>query len=385
MITKEVALANKIRLQKEGKQAWIDTGLRGTAVWATGVGKTKLGIDCIEYVRSIKQSPSILIVVPTEDLRDSNWPAEFAEWGIEMTNVTLVCYISLKKVNYAKYDFIIFDEVHRLVPLEISKLLLIVDAVYLLGLTATYPKLTKNNEARLSLLKELVPPIHTVTTDEAVDLGLIADFEIRVLKISLNDKVFNIPSGTKKKEMRTEQEHYSKLTKRIQFATIKKAEGLKFSALSKRTQFMYNLPSKLKIAMECLKMMHIEGKRTVVFTGSIERAEKLCGEYVFHSKSSNEYLDKFQRGETSLIGCCKALNEGTNLNTPDQALIDQLDSIDRNLVQRIGRIIRFRYDNPTFKALIIILVVKKTVDEQWYESSIEGFDTKRIKEYLIKN
>jgi superfamily II DNA or RNA helicase len=384
MITREEALANKIRLQEEGEATWIRNSCRGTICWATGVGKTRLGIKCIKYIRSICVDPKILIVVPTQDLRDSNWPAEFEECKVSMRFITIVCYASLSKTDLTQYQFIIYDEVHKLTPENMTKLSLVRQYKYLLGLTATFPKVTAHNLNRVGLLEDLLPPIHTVSTDEAVELGLIADFEIKVLKLKLNDSVKNIPCGTKKKEFRTEQEHYAKLTKRIQYATIKKAEGLKFGLLSKRTQFIYNLPTKFRIAQECLNSIHKDDKRTIVFTGSIEKAEKLCGELVFHSKSSDEAFDKFQRGEVNLLGCCKALNEGTNLYKPDQAIIDQVSSVDRDLIQRIGRIIRFRYDNPTFKGLIIILVVKDTVDEKWYESSIEGFNTKRITEYTIK-
>ena len=61
----------------------------------------------------------------------------------------------------------------------------------------------------------------------------------------------------------------------------------------------------------------------------------------------------------------------------------QLDSTERALTQRIGRMVRKRYDNSEFKAKIIIMVALKTADEKWYKSAIRDFETSRIKEYLV--
>lgn len=69
---------------------------------------------------------------------------------------------------------------------------------------------------------------------------------------------------------------------------------------------------------------------------------------------------------------------------PDQALVIQVDSKERNLVQRIGRIVRKRYDNPDFKARIVILVALLTADENWFKEAIKDFETSRIKEYIVR-
>lgn len=76
--------------------------------------------------------------------------------------------------------------------------------------------------------------------------------------------------------------------------------------------------------------------------------------------------------------------EGKNLTEPDNAIIVQVDSVERNLVQRIGRLVRIRYDNLQHKARIIILVAKDTADENWYNAAISDFDSKRITETLVR-
>lgn len=389
-MTAEEALANKVRIQLEGNKAWLDNFCIGTYCWATGVGKSKGGLDAIEYIRHEYLQhdigiPLVLLVTPTEVMRDVEWPSEFEKWNVPAEHIKFICYASLAKEDLTKYDLIIYDECHRLTLPNLRKLEQLKTAR--LGLTATFPKAKHEDDyERVELLEKLLPPIHVVSTDRAVELGLISDFEITVLKFNLESTVAEIPSGTKSANLCTEAQHYKKLTTQLQYAMMQGAKGvrLKFGMMSKRTQFIYNLPSKERLAKKVLKAIHVENKRTIVFAGSIEQAEKLCGKYVHHSGTDDKYLNAFQSGTTSLLGAVRVLNEGNNLTRPDQCLVVQLDSTERALVQRIGRIVRKRYDQPDFKARIVILVALNTADEKWYKSAIQDFETSRIKEYIYQ-
>lgn len=357
--------------------------------WATGVGKSKAAIDCINLLRTEKNDPKlpILLVTPTEEMRDENWPNEFEKWGASMDGIKAICYASLGKVKDLNiYEAIIYDEAHRITLPNLNKVWTYTKPI--LGLTATLPKIRKfdsdDTQERIDMLGTLIPPIHTITTDEAVDLGLISDFEVVVLQFYLDGVTKNIPCDTKLNELRTERGHYAKLTKKMQWAIIKKIEALKFAAINKRMNFLYNLPSKLRLAKQCLESLEQNGKRTVVFAGSIEQSGLLCGDKVYHSESSDVALRAFQRGEIDTICAVRALNEGQNLKEPDQGLVVQIDGVKKNLVQRIGRIIRKRYDQPDFKAKIVILVALNTADYQWYQASIADFQTSRIKQYIVR-
>lgn len=398
-MTKEQALANKARVQAEGKTAWLNTG-KGTLELATGCGKTKIALECLEeinhfFLQTQQSLPSVLIVVPTEEMRDTDWPEESSKWGIPLDNCKLVCYAALGKEVLSKYELIIYDECHRLTIPNLRKLELEMEvrpSLFVLGLTATLPKVQyEDDRERVELLRSLLPTVYKVSTDEAVELGLIADFHVHVLRFNLDGVNKNIPAGTKLKPfMQTEEMVYRFLTKKLQLASMAaknnpSKEGFRFSAISKRTQFLYNLPSKLRLARLCLKRLRAEEKvRTLVFTGSIEQANALCGDQVYHSESTKEALDRFQAKEINLLGAVKALNEGKNLTEPDNGLIVQVDSVDRNLVQRIGRLVRIRYENMEHKALVIILVAAGTADENWYRSAIQYFETKRITETLVR-
>lgn len=398
-MTKEQALENKARVQNEAHDAVVLNNGRGCLEEATGVGKTKIGLHVLETLKDTvlsleNRDMQTLIVVPTEEMRDIDWPEEFKKWSIPLDNVKLVCYSSLAKEKLEKYDFIIYDEYHRTTLANLRKLqeFLTNPKVYALALTATLPKeiFFEEDRERIELMKELLPTVHKTTTDQAVELGLICDFHVTVLKFFLDEVNTNIQGGTLKKAFtQTEGARYKYLTNNLKRATIiakadPKKAGFKYAAISKRTQFLYNLPSKLRLAKKCLDQMLRDDKRTVVFAGSIEQANTLCGVDVYHSESTREALNKFQDKEINLLGAVKALNEGKNLTEPDQGLIVQLDSVERNLVQRFGRFLRIRYDNLDHKAKIVILVALKTADEDWYNKAIKDFETSRINEYTVK-
>jgi len=396
MLTAEQALQNKIRVQQEALDAVFNNMGVGCFEGATGTGKTKVALDFIETVRKIILSTEQreivgLLVVPTEELRDSDWPEEAAKWNVNLEGVKCICYNSLSKQQLYKYDFIIYDECHRITTPNLRLLEGVLTAVkkpYILGLTATKPEVEYPDDTeRVFLLNTLLPTVYRITVDEAVDLGLVADFEISVLYHALDSLNKNIKAGTAKDPFyQTEAAAYSFRTKSIQRATIlaknnPKQEKLKMIQISKRAQFLYNLPSKFRLAKECFDKLQTQG-RLVVFCGSINFANNLSSN-VYHSESSDEYLKKFQNSEIDHLVTVKALNEGKNLTAPDIGLITQISSIPRDIVQRIGRLIRIRYNQMDFKARIVIIVTKDTADEKWFNQAIKHFDTKRIKSFSV--
>jgi superfamily II DNA or RNA helicase len=82
------------------------------------------------------------------------------------------------------------------------------------------------------------------------------------------------------------------------------------------------------------------------------------------------------------LSCVNSLNEGQNIPLLDVGLVVQLNSNPRNLIQRIGRIVRIRDGH---KAKIYILSCTGTQDEKWVEKAIEGLDRNNITYTSIKN
>lgn len=374
-------------LQRDGLMSWINNNYIGTEEMATGVGKTKIGVMACEYILTQDPNAVVHIGVPTETLRDVDWPDEFKKWGCEhlLNKVKIFCHTSMPKIKSKteEVDLFVWDECHHATPKSVSYFH--TNKVYkVLGLSATLPDGTRGEEdlEKKAIIDKYCPSIYRVSLEEAIELGLIADFEVKTLMFKLDDtKVHNY--GTEKKRlMRTELGQYKHLSKQLGKAMFnKKYEGLKFKYMQQRREFLVNSQSKLSLAKTCIEKMFEPGKRTLVFCGGIAQSLELLGENVYNSQSNDSALKAFQAKEIDILAAVDALNEGKNLSDLDQILIIQGTSVKRTVIQRFGRALRIR---PGYKALIVILVAKETADEKWYRSACEDLDKVRIKEYIVK-
>lgn len=357
----------KAKVQREINESLNKSGGSGRVIVATGVGKSKAMVDRIR-VLSVGLSFKVLIVVPTEKLRDEGWRDEFIKWKAEsvwQNNVKTICYASLESMTDFDWDIVILDEGHNIT--EANSIFFNYYKRATILLTATYP----NNRIKANILDKIVPQtVYELDTDTAVKLGIVAPYDITIVNVPLNRIERNVKAGSKAKPFyTTEYKNYEYLFE-LCISTPKKFNFLK------RMRFIYNLQNKARAAKYLLDNVIPKDYRTLIFAGSIEQAEQLC-EHTHHSKSKkNSSLSVFKSGDINRMACVDALNEGENIDNLDCGLIVKLDSNSLNLVQRIGRIIRYRAGH---RGKIIILCAYETVDKQWVDKATAGFDTFNIK------
>lgn len=373
----------KEEVQQLALYFWHVNNKRGTFEGATGVGKSKVGVLAAKEQFEKNPNSIVYVLVPTESLRDIEWPDEFRKWDCEhlINKVRFLCHASMQdeKVD-GEIDLVILDECHNITPSS-STFFTLNTVWYILGLSATLPK---NDPDKMAIINKFFPSCFKVTLDEATRLKLVSEFEIKVLFFDLDSVNLSVLGGTKKNPyMVTELDQYKSITKSLSRAMWKPgaSEGMKFYWINKRVQFLKNLTTREKIAKDVMKAVVTPGTRTIIFCASIEQSKNLCGENIYNSKSSDKALSAFKNDEINHLGAVDALNEGKNLPTLDQLLIVAVSSKELDLLQRIGRTIRWREGH---KAMVAILVARDTVDTKWYESATKNFDKKRIKEYLIK-
>ena len=82
--------------------------------------------------------------------------------------------------------------------------------------------------------------------------------------------------------------------------------------------------------------------------------------------------------EINELSCVQSLNEGYNLPMIDNAIIAQLNSNALNLIQRIGRVCRWREGH---EANVYLLVCEDTQDKIWAEKALAGFNPENITKY----
>lgn len=355
------------RVQDEAITAFKLNKYFGCVYMATGTGKSRVAIKMSEQIVKHEGSPRVLLVVPTENLRDEGWKEEFKKWGHEeiwKNNVVACCYASLNKYKGETFDLVILDEGHHLTPnnAEFFSNNIVRACVFL---TATPP----TNQDKVLLLRRLgLEPVYILTLDESVRLGLIIPYDITIITMGLNKTDKYIKSGTAKKPfMSTEESTYQYMSRRIIKAPTK-------MAYLHRMRFIYNLRSKTETAKLILQHVIPPELRTIIFCGSIDQANEVC-EDRFHSKTTTMGMSRFRAGIINKISCVNSINEGQNIPALDVGFIVQLNSQQLHLFQRLGRFLRYR---PGKSGKIIILITNDTVEVSWLERAMSEVDQSRV-------
>ena len=364
-------------VQEEAKQAVIKNN-GGMIAMATGSGKSRVAVELAKYyINSVDKSLSL--IVPTEKLRDENWKEEYSKWNADYlwTPTIRLCYASASKIQNKDFELAILDEGHNITELS-SEFFSNNKVERKVLLTATPP----SDPVKKEILKSLgINLVYELTLDQAVRLGFVAPYKITVVSVALDNTTKNIPGGTKLKPfMTTESAAYAYHCKAIQQAMFDKTpSGRKRHqfAILRRMQFIYKIPSKTEVIKFLLEKVIPQDDRSLIFCGSIEQAEAVCPNR-YHSKSGDKAYNAFKAEEINRLSCVKAINEGHNFPGVDSGIVGQLNSKEKDLVQRIGRLIRYR---PGHEAHLYIVVSESTQDEKWLENAVENLDQSKI-EYV---
>lgn len=396
MKTKEEVAQLRTMVQQAGFTAWKNAGMKGSIVAATGVGKSRIAImRCIEISESNPSlqhlCPPILLVTRTEKLRDENWPSEFVKWeaGSVMNRlVKRICYASLQKEKGNRYQLVILDEAHRLTSrnaeaFQEDNLLTVFFsenvADEVMALTATEPDKYRDL-VKYQIFQQIVPVCFRYTRNQGIRDGIIPAARIKIIHIPLERVVKNIPAGTKKNPfMTTEQSAYEYIDKLTKKAQASKKIGWAQAMYGKRRRFIADLESKNRVARKLMEKV-CPGSRVLIFCGSINQSKQLCGANVYNSSreaKKADMLSQFKNRNIDYLGVVDAVNEGENIEDLDHLIIVQLNSNERDLIQRVGRL---RHVEGKEHA-VYILVSQGTQDESWVRQATESIESQHI-DYL---
>ncbi len=412
----------KDKIQRECLNAWYKQACSGTAEIATGVGKTRVGILASEYVvRIIKNSNAkILILTPTQTIRDSAWKDEFAKWGhldIFEKNVEAVCIQTACKYENQHYDLIIADEIHNYISAN-------KDAIYfkffekntydkILGLSASI------DASLIPKLNQIAPIVYSMDINKAVDLGLVSPFTIINIPVLLTDverasydrynedfeetfDLFNKDLNFMFKCLKNKKLFQMHLRKHFNLmvaspddlqAIYKVYENYPYKcnkAMRERKSILYNASRKLHITKALSNLF--KDKKGIVFSETsnfADKVQKKLGDICVteHSKvkpasKRKKNIAKFQDDSTDItrISTVRSLNEGANLTGVEFIIIASGTSKLKGFIQRVGRSIRHEEGK---KAIIIRLFVKGSQEEKWMKSSQEGYKVNEVVSHLL--
>jgi superfamily II DNA or RNA helicase len=266
------------------------------------------------------------------------------------------------------YDIVIIDEIHLLSDAQL-------DAAYdltlinhqVLGLTGTLSSWTESEiETRLDL-----PVLAYYPIEQAIEEGVIVDYEITVVKVPLDNK----KALTVKGKSRTEKKHFDACSWVIDQM---ERQGKNTMMLRlKRMRIIQSSIAKLEITKRILQKYNDE--RILVFCGTTDMADSL-GIPSHHSKSKNSDLfEKFASGEGNHMAVVKIGNTGVTYKPLNKVILNYFDSNAENLAQKVNRCMAMEYNNPDKKAQIYIISTNEPVEEKWLNKALEFFDKNKIK------
>jgi len=377
--------------QEMGRQAWIKNKCVGTLCYPTGVGKTRTAFNCLESVLKKYDKFRVLIVVPTDTLKNQ-WQTQIDERGLQF-NCEVQIINTVIKHNWT-CNILVMDEIHRFASTDFSKIFEKVKYKYVLGLTATFERL----DGKEVLIAKYCPVVDTITTEEALFNGWISKFtEYRVLidvdnideykelnrQFQQHFEFFNYDFGLAMKMVGKDGYKYKIALRDKLCNTEDKAtrsnilKNITYHAMGfmqviqKRKTFINNHPKKLEIARKIIEAR--KDKKIITFSNNTKMAEAIGIGEVYTGKDSKKKsrttIEDFNKKSSGVINSCAKLNEGADLAGLSVAIILGLDSSKTKATQRRGRAIRFEHGK---EAEIFNIIINNTVENEWFLSSHKG-------------
>lgn len=358
----------------------------------TSFGKTKVALDLMRKRISVDKGARILIVVPRLVLMD-NWREEFVKWGVEdyLPFTEFVTYVSLPK-KAGTWDMIIFDEVHHLSE-RCRDSINDFDVKYCTLLSATVGRELKKE--LIALFTDLY--IYKVSTKQAIQEEILPDPRVYLIPLALDNTKTNceiIKNKSQKIELTipySQRFQYAKVKNRR--IVIKCTQKQYYDDMSAMIAWyknkMFNDVFKnlfLRASGDRLKWLseqksghvktlldHLKSQRTLTFCNGIPQTEEL-GKYCINSKNkaSEENLHKFNEGKVDHITACNMLDEGMNLTNCRVGVYAVLNSSDRMIKQKLGRLLR--HPDP----IIIIPYFQGTREEEIVETMLTDYNPKLV-------
>ena len=394
--------------QREAVATWYARGCRGIVEAVTGTGKTVVGLEAVAH--AAREGHKSTVLVPSVDLQDQ-WASRFASFLPALSVARLggktggdpaCCDVTIAVVNSAiKTDLsalssdslLVADEVHRYGSEQFQYAL---RARYerRLGLTAT---LERSDDAVDDVLKPYFGgSILTVGFDRAIRDEVVAPFRLVMAPVGMT---------------KDETDQYERLSRQIsngvkalrgagalgsgggaslvqQLGRLRGVPGRvgqaarqAESGMRERRLLLAGLEGKLDAVEELAETIG-ESQGTVLFTQSKEMADEAAlrlrewdvAASALHSdmgvSERRAALDGLESGRLQALAAPKLLDEGIDVPTVDLGIVMTASRSRRQMVQRLGRIIRRKNDGRPVD--FVILYAADTVEDP-ESGAHEGF------------
>ncbi|NMA04710.1 MAG: DEAD/DEAH box helicase [Clostridiales bacterium] len=416
---------NLYKWQQECMERWF-LEKKGTIKVVTGAGKTILALAIIESLKKQITELVVAIVVPTivlqnqwynEILKNSNLSDNMigrlgGGYDDNISDEKRIVIAVLKSASEKLYKkipekatenlLLIVDECHRAGAKEMSKIFN-TKRKFNLGLSATpergessskHNEQYNNNYSNSLLGRELGPIIFELNVKQALAMGILPEFEIIHIGISLNNneryRYRQLSRAIRKLDKDIRNESDRRITGENMMAMLrsyaKENDSIGMLArqyihkTNERKQLLYKAESREKVILKILEkhIKHNPTSRGIIFHESIEAVmnlhKKLLTEnypaVVENSKLPKTVrrnnIESFRNGTARVIVSARSLIEGFNVPETDIGIIAASSTSVRQRIQTLGRVLRKTKKDADNLSKIYVLYARETVDENIY-------------------
>lgn len=372
--------------QEEAIRNWIKSKGKGTIVAATAFGKTRTAVKIIQKLRTKYPNISVLVVVPTELLKNQ-WSSELDIWGLGFnTEVRVMMGTSKMSLNC---DLLIIDEAHRINSEQLSNILENTKFKLILGLTATFERL----DGRHEILAKYAPICDTITIQDALLNGWISKYKDYVVLLDVPDidtyreynKEFvqhfeyfqfdwNLalsmigPKGFINRAKYRDKICKDQSKSKEVFKQITYHATAFMRSLQNRKKFIHNHPEKIRVAEEIIAAR--PNSKIITFSANVKMAESFSSGFVYTGKDSKKKnratLEEFSQWASGCLHTCKLAEEGLNLPDLSVGIMLGVNSSKTKQIQTLGRVVRLNKDKT---AEFFTIIINNTVESEWMKKS----------------
>jgi len=379
----------------------------GILEMATGTGKTRTTFKIIGKLIDDKRINKIVIQMKGTELI-SQWEKELNDWQLNRNEIIRTLKQNEEKKDLDKFianfksgndnidiifisQFFLPELLSKLKDENLSKTLIVHDEVhnlptnnmitqieglqkniaYKLGLSATVED-EYDGEKHEKLFKEIGPIIFSFKLEDAIKRGILVEFEVDFITYELTKE----EKKDKQKWMIWRENQIKKKSMPInKLEEIFRREVSKINklAINKLEKLESYIKDKLHLLEKCFIFALEMNYGDMILQKLIKYIPEIKTHYDEHADKKN--LQDFASGDLKCIINCRMLNEGINMKSLSNIILVSSES-KRQLIQRLGRVLRIDEDNnPNKKAFVLDFI------EDTQLKNMKGPDYKRY-EYL---
>ena len=306
------------KMQLDAVDAAQDANFNCFLILPTGLGKAWI---LIESLKRINPKGKVWYLCDSTENRDNSFPNELRKWGAEkwIPQVEFMCFQTAYKREGEEIEVGLIDEADYGLTPEYIKGIINNKFKYLILVSATLER------EKRALAKSIVPIVFERNIKEIEDAKILNGARHHLVNFMLSKEEneryldFNYRFG---KLLSNENQRNQKQLEMLQI---------------QRKHFLSSLNTSRNVCRRLLKELHaIPSNKILVFCGLSDQADAIC-KYSYHSKSEENYLPIFDKGDIRVLAVVGKIDRGVNINGVNNIVHEAPSKSPTKFTQKSGR------------------------------------------------